>query len=193
MHLSKTILVSSLISFSSLPMGIMGLPRESPNRYVAGSASAVMQDLDTVDDGYLSVGADGVLRSFAKDATVIDYRQLDPDQVKSFAATQLAAWEASRMAMPSSVLSLADSSSASGVDGRLVTDLDQLLDPADKPAGVSAVKSREVLELLEKPEKRQNCDARLVSSPGARLMAFAFVFEKASTYGQGINGSIGER
>ncbi|KAK2811092.1 hypothetical protein FQN50_002428 [Emmonsiellopsis sp. PD_5] len=135
----------------------MGLPSESPNRYVPGPASAVMQDLDTVEDGFLSVGADGVLRSFAKDATVIDYRQLDPDQVKSFAATQLAAWEASGMAMPSNVLNLADSSSTSGVDGRLVTALDQLLDPVDKPAGVSAVKSREVLELLETPKKRQNC------------------------------------
>lgn len=59
------------------------------------------------------------------------------------------------MAVPSNVVDLANSSS--DIDGRLVTAVDQLLDPADKPAGVSALKSRQVLELLETPQKRQGC------------------------------------
>lgn len=129
--------------------------QEAADRYIPGPVSAAVQALNTDDDhGFFSVGADGVLRSFAGNGTVLDYHQLDPDQLASFAASQLAAWEASGMPVPASVANLANSASA--VDGRLVTDLDQLLDPADRPVRSSAVKERDIDDLAI-PAKRQGC------------------------------------
>jgi hypothetical protein len=51
------------------------------NRYIEGPFSEVVKDLRTDATGALSVGPDGVLRSFAGNLEVIDYRQLDPEQV----------------------------------------------------------------------------------------------------------------
>lgn len=94
------------------------------------------------DLGVLNVGFDGVARSFAPDGTVIDFRQLDPGQMVEFATKQLAGWKATPypgQEIPASVIGLAEA--APGIDGRLVTDLDQLLYPADKPTFLDAKES----------------------------------------------------
>jgi hypothetical protein len=54
----------------------------APNRYIKGPFPDVVKDLKTDTTGALSVGPDGVLRSFAGNLQVIDYRQLDPEQVR---------------------------------------------------------------------------------------------------------------
>lgn len=117
--------------------------------------------------GVLYVASDGVLRSVAADGTVLDYHQLDPDQVESFAAHQLAVWQGSGMEVPESVKQLAKPPYP---DGRLVTDKEQLLHPTDIPnlpnppvankrradgETSPAEKRRQALEELNSPAKRQ--------------------------------------
>ena len=113
------------------------------------------------NEGALSVGADGVLRSFAANGTVVDYRQLDPNQMASFANRQLAVWQGQDRDIPDSVVALAN---APAIDGRLVTDLEELLNPTVRPnltakgdanAQSPAVKQREALDDLKNLEKRQ--------------------------------------
>jgi hypothetical protein len=45
-------------------------------RYIQGDISTVTRDLDQDLYGAYSIGSDGVLRSFANNRTVIDYRQV---------------------------------------------------------------------------------------------------------------------
>ncbi|KAJ4322897.1 hypothetical protein N0V94_002160 [Neodidymelliopsis sp. IMI 364377] len=97
-------------------------------RYVEGSFTDVIKDLKTEATGALSVGPDGVLRSFAGNLEVIDYRQLDPEQVLWFGKQQLSAW-ANDAVIPDSVSALVQGT----IDGRLVTDEDLLLNPSEKP------------------------------------------------------------
>jgi len=66
--------------------------------------------MEAADDGFVSLGIDCVFRSYAGNGSVIDYRQLDPEQV------------AAEIASPNHTLP----SSAYG-DGRLVTNLGQFL------------------------------------------------------------------
>ncbi|PHH74643.1 hypothetical protein CDD80_2948 [Ophiocordyceps camponoti-rufipedis] len=102
----------------------------SAQRYVAGSVSSVANGMKVTDNGVFSLGSDGVLRSFDADRSVVDYRQLDPDQAKDLATKQMRAWESSGKAVPASLAAVVESS----VDGRLVTDVEQLMNPAEKPA-----------------------------------------------------------
>ncbi|KAI3318900.1 hypothetical protein HD806DRAFT_526075 [Xylariaceae sp. AK1471] len=74
---------------------------------------------------------DGVVRSFVLNGTVIDYYQLDPDQVKQFAKKQYSAWTAHGAGdMPASVSELARPPYP---DGRLVVNETQLLFPSVIP------------------------------------------------------------
>lgn len=98
------------------------------NRYVEGPFSEVVKDLKTDATGALSVGPDGVLRSFAGNLEVIDYRQLDPEQVRWFGKQQLSAWS-NDAEIPESVSALVQGT----IDGRLVTDETILLHPSEKP------------------------------------------------------------
>ncbi|KAF4591705.1 hypothetical protein GQ602_002004 [Ophiocordyceps camponoti-floridani] len=102
----------------------------STQRYVAGSVSSVANDMKVTDDGVFSLGSDGVLRYFDADRSVVDYRQLDPDQAKDLATKQIHAWESSGKAVPASLAAIVESS----VDGRLVTDVHQLMNPEERPA-----------------------------------------------------------
>lgn len=79
--------------------------------------------------GAFNLGSDGVLRSFTADLIVLDYRQLDPSQVEALAKSHLAQWEASPYDAPPELRKLAEHP----VDGRLVTDIDALLNPKEKP------------------------------------------------------------
>ncbi|CAN9177437.1 unnamed protein product [Alternaria sp. RS040] len=97
-------------------------------RYVEGPFSGVVKDLKTDATGALSVGPDGVLRSFAGNLEVIDYRQLDPEQVRWFGKQQLSAWS-NDAEIPESVSALVQGT----IDGRLVTDETLLLHPSEKP------------------------------------------------------------
>ncbi|RCI09173.1 hypothetical protein L249_1503 [Ophiocordyceps polyrhachis-furcata BCC 54312] len=99
-------------------------------RYVSGSVSDVANGMKFTDDSVFTLGSDGVLRTFSKGRDVLDYRQLDPEQARDLAAKQVDAWERSGKPVPDSVMTLAHAS----VDGRLVTDIDQLLKPKEKPA-----------------------------------------------------------
>lgn len=98
------------------------------DRYVEGSFTEVVKDLKTDVTGALSVGPDGVLRSFAGNLEVIDYRQLDPEQVLWFGKQQLSAWS-NRAEIPDSVTALVQDT----IDGRLVTNEELLLHPIEKP------------------------------------------------------------
>jgi hypothetical protein len=98
------------------------------NRYVEGPFSEVVKDLKTDATGALSVGPDGVLRSFAGSLEVIDYRQLNPEQVRWFGKQQLIAWS-NDAEIPDSVSALVQGT----IDGRLVTDETLLLHPSEKP------------------------------------------------------------
>ena len=106
--------------------------------------------------GYLNVGEDGVLRSFTADGTVVDYYQLDPDQVSTFSKKQLEAWDALEVETPESVIALAGSEPQ---DGRLVTDSVQLFQAADNTK-TTPVKPREATakaDLDALMDKRQEC------------------------------------
>ena len=98
------------------------------NRYVEGPFSEVVKDLKTDATGALSVGPDGVLRSFAGSLEVIDYRKLNPEQVRWFGKQQLIAWS-NDAEIPDSVSALVQGT----IDGRLVTDETLLLHPSEKP------------------------------------------------------------
>jgi hypothetical protein len=52
-------------------------------RYEPGDVVTVTHKIGRVADGYgwVSLGLDGVFRSYAGNGTVIDWRQLDPDQI----------------------------------------------------------------------------------------------------------------
>ncbi|KAH8891093.1 hypothetical protein GQ53DRAFT_765236 [Thozetella sp. PMI_491] len=99
-------------------------------RYIPGEISIVVKTLETDPEGVFSVGKDGILRSFGADGHVVDWRQLDPAQFSKFAELQLAGWTASSFDVPDTVTALAESPD---VDGRLVTDLEDILHPADLP------------------------------------------------------------
>ena len=83
--------------------------------------------------GAFNLGSDGVLRSLANNLTVLDWRQLDPDQVLTLATDQLLSYKIAGQPIPSQ---LTDLISSHPVDGRNVTDLASLstLDEVDRPA-----------------------------------------------------------
>ncbi|PHH90093.1 hypothetical protein CDD83_4550 [Cordyceps sp. RAO-2017] len=99
-------------------------------RYVPGGVSDVANGMKFEDDGVFSLGTDGVLRTFTKGRDVIDYRQLDPEQAKELANKQIDGWQRGPDPIPASLLTVAGSS----VDGRLVTDIEKLMNPKEKPA-----------------------------------------------------------
>lgn len=105
------------------------IPSNSTQHYIPGPISSVSKDLIRDIHGASNVGKDGVLRSFASNGTVIDYRQLDPEQVKEFAIKQLAAWKVTGD-IPESIVKFAEPPYP---DGRLVTSENDLLNPAKKP------------------------------------------------------------
>ncbi|KJZ74887.1 hypothetical protein HIM_05796 [Hirsutella minnesotensis 3608] len=119
-------LLSSVIA-SPVAAELTGL-----DRYVPGSVGAVVSGMHITDDGVFSLGSDGVLRAFAADRQVVDYRQLDPEQFKELASMQVSGWEhlGGAESVPASVLNLAQSS----VDGRIVTNVEQLMNPKEKPS-----------------------------------------------------------
>lgn len=96
-------------------------------RYSTEKVPDVVSSLDFGDSGVFNLGSDGVLRSFDSNNQVIDYRQLDPDQVKAFATKQIEQWKGSDFGVPPTLLSLVESPP----DGRLVTDINALLNPDD--------------------------------------------------------------
>lgn len=112
--------------------------------------------LETDPHGFIRVGEDGVMRSISGNGTVIDYHQLDPDQLKDFAERQLHAWDVSAMDVPDDVLELAKAPFA---DGRLVLEKDKLLRHEGMPSLVTRSKSAgsAVIERLRGLDKRQDC------------------------------------
>ncbi|KAI0444155.1 hypothetical protein F4803DRAFT_549360 [Xylaria telfairii] len=124
------------LAFFILPFAAHALSGASPSgnttcRYLPGPFSNVTQALLKDISGFVSVGDDGVLRSFAPNGTVIDYYQLDPDQVKQFAEVQYSTWAAYRAGdVPASVSKLARPPYP---DGRLVANETQLLFPSVIP------------------------------------------------------------
>ncbi|KAF2795480.1 hypothetical protein K505DRAFT_335988 [Melanomma pulvis-pyrius CBS 109.77] len=126
----------SLIQVTSIVLGlssVMGSPVSTGNettvRYVEGSISKVVQDLKQDIGGVLSLGGDGVLRSFSSDLTVVDYRNLDQNQFNELHTAHVANFKNTSAQLSNSFLSL----SQSNVDGRLVTDVSKLLHPEEKP------------------------------------------------------------
>ncbi|KAI1756102.1 hypothetical protein F4782DRAFT_550044 [Xylaria castorea] len=119
-----------------LPFTAHALSGASPSgnttcRYLPGPISNVTQALLKDNSGFVSVGDDGVVRSFVPNGTVIDYYQLDPDQVQQFAEKQYSAWAAHGAGdVPASVSELARPPYP---DGRLVVNETQLLFPSMIP------------------------------------------------------------
>ncbi|KAI0410584.1 hypothetical protein F5X98DRAFT_368706 [Xylaria grammica] len=124
------------LAFLILPFTAYALSGTSPSgnttrRYLPGPVSNVTEALLKDNSGFVSVGGDGVVRSFVPNGTVIDYYQLDPDQVKQFAEKQYSAWAAHGAGdMPASVSELAQPPYP---DGRLVLNETQLLFPSVIP------------------------------------------------------------
>jgi hypothetical protein len=80
------------------------------------------------DNGVFVLGIDGVLRAFAPDLNVTDYRQLDASQVQELAGGLANQGHVLGVDVaPSYQFLLADENA--GVDGRLVTDMAALLEP----------------------------------------------------------------
>ncbi|KAK5659118.1 hypothetical protein OQA88_1208 [Cercophora sp. LCS_1] len=119
------ILFSTLTTAASTPSNL----RYYPNTTVFDMVKTMQVD----PDGAFMVGTDGVLRSFASDLSVVDYRQLDPEQFAHFADRQFEANKAMYGKVPESVTDLAALAETGLVDGRLVIDNDALLHPASKP------------------------------------------------------------
>ena len=86
--------------------------------------------MDHVGDGHTSLGLDGVLRSYAGNGTVIDWRQLDPTQIAEYVG----------FSHPLLDTRLKRSAESYG-DGRDVTDISQLcrFEPKHVSANVSSV------------------------------------------------------
>lgn len=102
-------------------------------RYIPGESP--LQDIVADDGGFLQLGQDGVLRSLSKNHTVVDFRQLDPDQFNALVAQGIKALSATRQPISETVQRLA----GKGVDGRVVTDATTLFSAAQD---ISSVKPR---------------------------------------------------
>lgn len=108
-------------------------------------------------NGVYHLGVDGVLRSFSHDNRVVDYRQLDPEQVKSLASGLVAQFDYHGIEIDEAFRAMAAADEKSEVDGRLVTDLQLLLHPTDPlnfPSGRSQPQSspnpnKDVVDRLE--------------------------------------------
>ncbi|RFU27245.1 hypothetical protein B7463_g9097, partial [Scytalidium lignicola] len=99
-------------------------------RYIPGDdLNSIIRSMKYDDLSVFHLGSDGVLRTFSNNLTILDYHQLDIDQVKKLASEQLAQWQASDLDIPFSLTELVKSP----VDGRLTTDIVAPLNPEDKP------------------------------------------------------------
>ncbi|PYI01594.1 hypothetical protein BO78DRAFT_378800 [Aspergillus sclerotiicarbonarius CBS 121057] len=81
------------------------------------SISDIISNLPQENNGVLYLGRDGVLRSVDASGRVVAYQQLSPDQIREYNSNFPAA-DQDRL-----------SQDFQGVDGRDVTNLDQLLNP----------------------------------------------------------------
>lgn len=160
----KFITISLLLTSALGAQALLQVRDEgSTDRYIPGAYSSVASTIETADHGFLNVGEDGVLRSFAGNGTVLDYHQLDPEQVKEFAETQLRSWDHIDHETPEVVRTMAKEPYP---DGRLVHDLKKLLHPEGWEAmamGTTAEArstrsdAKQVIEKLRGLDKRQAC------------------------------------
>lgn len=97
--------------------------------------AAILNDLPTSPSGILNLGMDGVLRSFDGEDNVLGYRQLSPEEIARFhnilPKAMREEWRLDQK--------------YEGVDGRQVTDLEQLLHPPPE-ACMTPKRSREIRE-----------------------------------------------
>ncbi|KAI0517520.1 hypothetical protein F5B22DRAFT_108523 [Xylaria bambusicola] len=150
-----TTLAFFILSFTSYAFSRTSPSGNTTCRHLPGPVSNVTQALLKDNSGFVSVGDDGVVRSFVPNGTVIDYYQLDPDQVKQFAEKQYSAWAAHGEGdVPASVSELARPPYP---DGCLVVNETQLLfpsvipdtgDQSVSPSATSADKPTRALGLL---------------------------------------------
>jgi len=93
--------------------------------YAPGGNGAILSALKLDPEGIIRLGDDGVLRSFDSRLAVVDYRNLDPAQIQ--------AW---LLQSSTADVVAANELVVSGVDGRTVSSIDDLLNPspASKPA-----------------------------------------------------------
>jgi hypothetical protein len=91
---------------------------DSTLRYEAFNPGAVLYGSTSAPEGIFDLGEDGVLRSYAGDGSIIDWRQFDPQQIKEFLDTY-----------NSHDSKLLARSADPNTDGRAVRDIDQLLRP----------------------------------------------------------------
>jgi hypothetical protein len=109
-------------AFDSLQIAVAGLAPTPTIRHVEGDPFDVIASLEKEWNGIVAVGADGVLRSFAYEGHVIDYRQLDQTQHQAFARI----FSNPSIPVPHSRI---DVDSVSFADGRTVVDHDKLMNP----------------------------------------------------------------
>ncbi|KAE9368953.1 hypothetical protein N431DRAFT_444347 [Stipitochalara longipes BDJ] len=115
------ICVAPLLFVAAHPTNADGTLKSSNSsatmRYEAGDVATVQHTINRAADGlgWVSLGLDGVFRSYAGDGSVIDWRQLDPDQIAADLATQARVPNA----LPAEAYG----------DGRLVTDINLLRQP----------------------------------------------------------------
>ncbi|KAK4209145.1 hypothetical protein QBC37DRAFT_391445 [Rhypophila decipiens] len=135
--------------------------RRSP-KYIPGPYGEVLKDISFSPDGVFVLGIDGVLRTFTADHTVVDYRQLDAEQVQQMTEALAKQTKGVHGDVAPSLSYLAEHPE---VDGRLVEDTQALLAPTDPlnlpsanyaPGSSPAVAPREQFtKLLE--ERQRPC------------------------------------
>jgi hypothetical protein len=104
----------------------MHVTQSSLDRYMPGSVSDIIGSMIRDKEGTLELEADGVMRSYAGNGTVLDYHQMDPDQVAGFAFAQVIKYQryGGLKSVPDHIMAL---STPPFADGRLVVDKEQLL------------------------------------------------------------------
>ncbi|KAK4095917.1 hypothetical protein N658DRAFT_74060 [Parathielavia hyrcaniae] len=142
------------------PAAATGSDTDQPAlRYHPGPIRQVIADMAYDPNGVFVLGVDGVLRTFAPDHSVVDYRQLDPAQVKALASGLVAQETQLGVEADPVYQYLLDDAEHPEIDGRLIMDLGELLhptnpmsrpDPAWKTAvGTSPDPKRDVVDKLE--------------------------------------------
>ncbi|KAF2419574.1 hypothetical protein EJ08DRAFT_43320 [Tothia fuscella] len=156
MLFTKSFHASVLIGLCCLGLHTMAmsssLDETSANRYVAGNIREVYHSM--IKDGvqHQTIGPDGVLRVYDEQKNVIDYRQLDPQQVSEIAAIQLFAWKSKGGEIPAAVIQL---STTPYPDGRTVTEKAALWQLDYIPLPVTATEVPAIFK--RRQHKRQDC------------------------------------
>ncbi|KAM7203080.1 hypothetical protein V8F33_002428 [Rhypophila sp. PSN 637] len=140
-------------------------------KYTPGPYGEALKNISFSPDGVFVLGIDGVLRSFTSDRSVVDYRQLDAEQVQ-----QMAKSLATQRINGDDVPGLSYLAEHPEVDGRLVEDTQSLFAPTDplnlphpdyaKSTSPAVARSEQFTKLLE--DRQRPCGRQCQSLADCR-------------------------